>query len=126
VLFRSVPSTALAQSVWYVNADAGNDNNSGQSWDQAFSTLTKAISTASAGSEIWVARGVYKPGTGVSASETFTLKEGVKIYGGFAGNESSLAYRTDWKANASILDGSNKSYHVVTGSNLTNAAALDG
>ncbi len=51
--------------------------------------LQTAINTASAGDSVFVAQGLYQPPSGV----WYTLKEGVKIYGGFAGTETTLAER---------------------------------
>jgi len=54
--------------------------------------------------KVWVAAGTYV--------ENITLKSGVALYGGFAGNETDLSQR-NWAANKTILDG-NQSGSVVT------------
>lgn len=61
-------------SVYYVRT-TGSDSNDGLSWGTAFKTITKALSTATAGKEIWVAAGTYK--------ERLTMTRGVNVYGGF-------------------------------------------
>jgi fibro-slime domain-containing protein len=74
--------------VWYVDPDALNVN--GQSWGYAFHSLQDALYYANSGDEIRVAEGIYKPDRGAQVTlgergETFQLKNGVTIYGGFAG-----------------------------------------
>ncbi|MBE2198860.1 MAG: hypothetical protein IAE79_09635 [Anaerolinea sp.] len=108
-------------------------------------TLQTAFTNAVSGNEIWVAAGVHKPGAVEGAS--FPLKDGVAVYGGFAGGELFLSER-DWTTNVTILsgdidnndtntDGNNiaesvadivgdNSYHVVVGSGTDSTALLDG
>ena len=124
--------------VWYVdNAREGND---GTSWEKAFKYLYTALAEAAyaTGSnkpqEIWVAGGgnYYYPTSEPSArNATFQLPSDIALYGGFKGNESSLAYR-DPDANPTILSGDIKNtpddasddcYHIVTG---TDGIILDG
>ncbi len=79
------------------------------------------INASSSGDEVWVAGGTYKPASG----QSFSMKEGVKIYGGFLGEEASLSLRNiKLTANASILEGNGTG--VVFNSGLTSAALLDG
>ena len=121
----------------YVDANAtGADN--GSSWTDAFNYLQDALATAISGEEIWVAEGTYKPDQGGGktpgdANATFQLINGVELYGGFAGGETSLEQR-DWENNVTILSGdigvadsnSDNSYHVVTGSATNSTAVIDG
>jgi len=104
-----------------------------RSWGQACALQT-ALGLARAGSEIWVAAGEYKPGTNsLDRTATFRLKNGVELYGGFAGTESAQHQR-DWIANLTILNGdinndgelSGNAYHVVSASGLTKPVELDG
>ncbi len=53
--------------------------------------LQAAFSVAVTGDEIWVADGVYKPGS--QRTDSFALKMGVALYGGFAGGETSRTIR---------------------------------
>ncbi|MCC8071741.1 MAG: DUF1565 domain-containing protein [Bacteroidales bacterium] len=64
-------------AVYYVRmpANGGSDSNNGNSWDTPFATITKALSTATAGKEVWVAAGTY--------TENITMKDGVNVLGGF-------------------------------------------
>jgi len=113
------------------------------SWSNAC-TLQTALSVAVSGDEIWVKKGVYYPG--VNRADTFTLKNGVALYGGFAGTETMRDQR-NWQTNKTILSGDidqndnhggdyinenasqivgNNAYHVVT-SNVTGpTTVLDG
>ncbi|MCB9858677.1 MAG: hypothetical protein H6818_23610 [Phycisphaerales bacterium] len=97
----------------YVNADAA-DGGDGLSWTSSFRSLQDALDAAqTAGgffTEIWVASGMYVPTSRSNPldprSATFGLINGVAIYGGFAGTESSLSDRDlGSPANASVLSG---------------------
>lgn len=57
-----IGGAAGAKTVFYVEGNAGNDNNSGESWDEAFKTLTVALAAShadiSSGSTGWASRNV--------------------------------------------------------------------
>ena len=61
----------------------------GTSWDDAYTDLQDALARAAGGcgSQIWVAAGTYSPGD--DPTNTFTVPDGVVLYGGLAGNEPS-------------------------------------
>ncbi|WP_258096013.1 choice-of-anchor Q domain-containing protein [Salinibacter sp. 10B] len=110
--------------ILYVDQSSGSDGNGGTSWSDAVATLQAALSQASTNTEIWVADGVYYPDEGPNVSDgevgtSFTLKDRVSIYGGFAGNESSRSER-DPDANLVVLSGdldqddNTNKYGVVT------------
>jgi predicted outer membrane repeat protein len=84
----------------YVDLNASGSND-GSSWANAYTNINDALDNPSV-EEIWVARGTYIPGTDTSAS--FNVIRPVKIYGGFAGNESNLEER-DPDANLVVLSG---------------------
>ena len=126
----SGPATA---DIHYVDADAAGANN-GTSWANAFRDLQAAIGAAGSGDEIWVAGGTYTPTSTTNRSASFRLKDGVGIYGGFAGNESSREER-DPAAHVTTLSGdigasgnsADNSFHVVRAeAGLTASAVLDG
>ena len=103
----AVPAVASG-TIIYVKASATGAND-GTSWTDAYTKLQDALGTASSGSQIWVAEGVYYPDEGVGhsnngADERFNMKSGVALYGGFAGTEGDLGAR-DWKTHKSILSG---------------------
>lgn len=139
----------------YVDADASGPGD-GTSWSSAYSHLQDAFDKAQANAatdyEIWVAEGTYYPdqdavdnngdGTEEHAegdrSESFRQsRDGVAVYGGFSGNETTRSGR-DVMANRTVLSGdigtegemSDNSYHVVylDGSDptITQRTVLDG
>ena len=90
------PGTAPQQAaIRYVSTTGSGD---GSSWSNASSDLQAMIDASSAGDEIWVAKGTYHPTklikTSKKRSYAFILKEGVSLYGGFAGNETTRDDRT--------------------------------
>ena len=84
----------------YVKPDATGD---GTSWLSPMD-LKDALKIAIRNDEIWVASGTYKPTTGNDREASFEIKEGIKLYGGFDGFESSKDER-DWFKNKTILSG---------------------
>ena len=110
----------------------------GSSWNDAYTDLQPALAAAVSGDEIWVRTGAYYPGAVGSRTATFALKNGVRLYGGFTGSETSREQR-DPARNETILSGdlsrndqanfvnyAENSYHVVTGSGTDATAVLDG
>ena len=88
------------------------------------------------GDQIWAAKGTYYPVNPISSADrsvSFGLRNGVAIYGGFAGNETSLRQRKP-TANATILSGdinkfgdpTDNTFHVVFSSANDGSAILDG
>jgi len=115
----------------------------GTSWENAYTDLQPALGIAAPGDEIWVAAGMYMPTSEADRAATFLLENGVAIYGGFDGTETSREQR-DPAAHVTILSGdignndsqrpiitnlttatgnTDNSYHVVTGAT---GAILDG
>ncbi|MBC9812686.1 T9SS type A sorting domain-containing protein [Crocinitomicaceae bacterium CZZ-1] len=119
-------------TTYYVNAAASGTQN-GLSWENAFTSLQTALSSVVYGDEIWVAAGQYKPTTSTTRTTAFVLRDGVNMYGGFAGNETSIAER-NIAGNPTVLNGdigqagetSDNSYNVIRGSNITSTIELDG
>ena len=135
----------------YVDADA-NGANDGSSWADAFNYLQDALTAANYGDEIRVAEGSYEPdqGAGITPGDrqaTFQLKNGVALYGGYAGfsapdpNDHNIQlYQTilsgdlngddvDLNDPGDLLNNpcrAENSYHVVTGSNTYETAILNG
>jgi hypothetical protein len=117
----------------YVNAAAGSGGD-GLSWDTAFRDLQDALDAVRFNqyeSQIWVARGTYRPDRGTGSREaTFQLVGGVTLIGGFAGTESNASQRNP-QAHPTILSGDlgaalSGSDRVMTAQSLTTAAEVVG
>jgi hypothetical protein len=106
-------------TVIYVDSAHISGIQTGTSWFTAFSDFQEGINTANAGDTVWVAKGTYRP----AYDSSFSMKEGVKILGGFLNNHSDVTQR-DPSINPTILKGNNS--NVVMNQNLTNAALIDG
>ena len=113
-------TVSINGEIWYV-AESGAGLEDGTSWDNAFAGLNSALTAAQAGDQIWVAEGTYKA-TAANAP-VLAAADGVAIYGGFAGDESTLTDRGMPLARPTVLSGdfagddpgstSDNSYHVV-------------
>lgn len=119
---------------------AATGSNDGSSWANAYTGLQMALDNATTGSQIWVAKGTYSPGS--AATDFFTvLTLGQEIYGGFAGTETMLSQR-DFTTNKTILSGdvagnditddfttnrSDNNVHVMyIDATITNTTIIDG
>lgn len=105
----------------YVDIDA-NGNNDGTSWANAYTYLEDALYIAW-DDQVWVAEGTYKPDSNDRA-DSFALRINTKLYGGFAGTETSRDNRDpNLATNLTILSGdigtpndaNDNCYHVVIG-----------
>lgn len=119
-------------SRYHVNI-AASGAGTGLTWANAFTDLQEALSIVIPGDEIWVAAGQYRPTTGTNRAVSFVLRNGVDIYGGFAGTETAIDQR-DLLNNPSTLNGdigelglaSDNSHSVLTANNITTSIVLDG
>ena len=137
--FGAVP--AQAQSIVYrVAADGAGSGLCGADWANPCDLQYALTTLASTGDEIWVKQGIYKPGNDRSAS--FILRDGIALYGGFAGTESARAQR-DPAGNVTVLSGdlngddnnniapdeatrAENVFHVVSSADTETATVLDG
>ncbi|MEZ6196594.1 MAG: choice-of-anchor Q domain-containing protein, partial [Planctomycetota bacterium] len=123
-------------------APGGGD---GSSWATAYSTLSQALTDAASPTspieEIWVRGGTYSPAleTGGGAAATFSIPDGVRLFGGFAGTETALDQRViednetilsgDILGDDGALDLTNQGdnvFHVVTAAGTGSTTRLDG
>lgn len=91
----------VSAAVIYVDS-AATGTASGLSWTDAYPRLQGALQGASAGDQIWVAKGTYFATYTTHRDSSLNPPDGVDLYGGFAGNESSLSQR-DFNQNITIL-----------------------
>jgi len=123
--------------VYYVKQGSSGD---GSEWSKAFGDLQSGLDAADSGDEIWVAAGAYYPtsdhGLGIGdRGKHFKMKNGVGIYGGFAGTETARGQR-NWNSHVTILSGdignendaSDNCYHVIFNypEGLDGTATIDG
>jgi hypothetical protein len=140
-IFLLASQIGNAQTTYFVDASKPDNSGAGTTWASAKKDLQLAINNAVAGDQVWVKAGTYLPthdpfnnsSPANNRDKTFTLKNGVKVYGGFTGTESLLSQR-NWKINVTTLSGdlgvlnnqTDNAYHVVLSVNLTNTTVLDG
>ncbi|CAG5018841.1 hypothetical protein DYBT9275_06082 [Dyadobacter sp. CECT 9275] len=103
----------------YVNWAVADPLGDGSSWDQAYPELADALIFARDNpsvEQIWVANGVYLPAYPAdyevgddwdyqNRNNVFVLPANVKVYGGFAGTEATLAERVFKVADQFIIMG---------------------
>jgi hypothetical protein len=124
-------------TIYVTESGAGSKN--GTSWQHAYDSLQSAIDNAKSGDLVWVAKGIYYPtkllpSKTTSRYKSFQMKNGVKVYGGFAGGEKHME-RRDVQKNVTTLSGnfgqigeiSDNAYHVVSCTGpLSASTILDG
>lgn len=104
---------------YYVTAGAAGAN-TGLSWADAFADLQTALQAAEAGDSLWIAEGTYRPTATNDRLLSFEPPSGIKLFGGFAGNETDISQR-DLTAHLTVLSGDigvpgdslDNSYNVV-------------
>ncbi len=98
-----LPPPRLVRVV-HVSPD-GDDGRDGSDWAAAVASVQQGIDLASrTGGEVWVRAGTYV--------ENVTVRAFTRLYGGFAGTETSASQR-DWRANPTVLDGAGEGTVVV-------------
>lgn len=122
----SVPATAQSDSpaIVHVAVDGADTGLCGDSWESPCSLQHALTDVAQEGSEIWVERGIYTPTSDGDRNQTFVLGDGIKLYGGFKGDEAEFTQRrlSSNPADTTVLSGeigspvvkTDNSYHVVT------------
>jgi predicted outer membrane repeat protein len=109
-----------AQTVRYVNTTPSGAAD-GSSWANASDDLQAMINASAFDDEVWVAQGLYKPTTLPVICDancgprdrTFFVKNGIKLFGGFTGNETNVNERNG--ANETILSGDFNDNDIISG-----------
>lgn len=104
----------------------------GSSWANASGDIQAMINVSSANDSVWVASGVYIPlydGTGDPnpsnvRHKIFYMKSGVKLFGGFAGTETSFSQR-DFKTNRTVFSGDADNNDTNTDGNFISESYAD-
>lgn len=119
----------------YVTPTGAGDN-SGGGWNNALSAnqLPDLLSDALDGTEFWIAAGLYKPTQTTSRIASFQIAKGLRVHGGFAGNESQLNQRLLSGPSSTTLSGDigtqnsidDNCFHVVTFRTAYSTTRLDG
>ncbi len=105
----------------------------GNSWATAYGNLQTGLAAATAGVEVWVAKGTYKATNTTDRNISFIIPSGVKVYGGFKATEDALIDR-DFRTNISVLSGDigtpnnqlDNTYHLVRFDGSNNETLFDG
>lgn len=105
--------------IFRVKFDAPGPVPDGLTWETAFQSIQAGVDVAydAGGGEVWVAAGNYMP----SSNPVVTMREGVAIYGGFAGTETARDQR-DWTVNITTINGMGSSRCIFG----ANHSTLDG
>ncbi len=90
----------------------------GDTWANAYHTITAALGSAKSGDEIWVARGRY-------VGTTTVTKPGSGLYGGFAGTETAR-WQRNWSANVCILDGNRAGRVLIANGSVSAPSVVSG
>ena len=123
----------------YVDGSISTSGN-GLSWATAFKTVQQALDASNSCSgvkQVWIKKGTYYPTAyatnctdcatnGTTRDYTFALRDGLALYGGFAGTETDTTQRV--AGNTTLLSGdigtpnnnSDNCYHVLLAINSNN------
>lgn len=140
LVFGLAPQPSQAGGIVYV-VPGGAGSQTGNDWANA-KDLQAAIQTSATGTEIWVKQGIYHPTTGTDRTVAFTLTNGIQLFGGFAGDETSRESRNP-SQHPTILSGdllgndtgaanqtnptrSDNSYHVLYCVSKSEPMLIDG
>lgn len=139
-LLAAVLAPAGAQSILHVDPRSPQDG-PGQTWETAFHFPTDALAAATAGDEIRIAQGTYRPDQsravpGGSNSRSATLRIAVELTlaGGYAGFGAVDPDERDFDRFETTLSGDigapgnagDNAYHVITADPSTASLVLDG
>ncbi|MFN0136777.1 MAG: choice-of-anchor Q domain-containing protein [Phycisphaerae bacterium] len=114
-------ATHAAHAATIFVSTTGSNANDGLSWATSKQTVQAGLQAAVAGDRVWVAAGRYV--------ERITLKAGVGLYGGLAGNEDAATFdlaARDFIAKVTVLDGNELGSVVIAPGGATESCRIDG
>ncbi|MCR9287474.1 MAG: hypothetical protein NXI23_08840 [Bacteroidetes bacterium] len=118
-----------SNDIIYVKSNANGD---GSSWSQAMGNLHQAIRKATYGTEIWIANGIYYTTETNDRNASFQIPKGIKLYGGFSGQETScierkpLLYQTILSGAIGSLSNNDNAYSVIYTYEANGDTVIDG
>ena len=123
-------SICLNAEIYYVSP---NTTGRGTSWEDANGDLVAVLFAANYGDEVWVAEGTYYTSYDNDRTRSFIISKGVKVLGGFSGNETNAFERNPIK-NKVVLSGNigdknsahDNAYTVVLIGSADENTVLDG
>lgn len=141
ILIANVMSLTALADIHYVTV-SGAGVKDGSSWSNAHEGLQAALTASASGDQIWVQAGTYYTsevsGSASDRNQSFNMKNGVAIFGGFSGTEGSTSQRYGYEyggINETIISGdigeqgenTDNSYYVFSNnSDINTSAILDG
>lgn len=87
---------------------AATGSGDGSSWANGYTHLDSALLMANYGDSVWVKQGSYavsSGGSGCAGTSPFFIREGIYVYGSFAGTEQKLSDRSGFTVPTSIIQG---------------------
>jgi len=101
--FYLAPDLKPTNGITYVSETPKGTGN-GSSWENATAILQQAINNSGKGNQVWVSKGTYLVNypfpKSIEADQYFVPKNGVNVYGGFYGNETSINERKTSDSNS--------------------------
>jgi predicted outer membrane repeat protein len=134
ILLLAINLQSFATNIIFVKECA---TGSGISWENATGDLQSALEAATKGTQIWVAEGIYFPANCDKCNDRarsimFNVKDGVELYGGFAGTETKLMqrkwrqYPTTLSGNIGRTDNLDNSFSIIYTRNVSKSTVVDG
>lgn len=125
LFFITVLLLAMTVQAATLRVSPTGNNSDGSSWANAYTSIQAALTAAAAGDKIWVQQSTYMI---MAEAEQLNFKEEVNVYGGFVGNETTLAQRNTNPELTTIshdVNGVGK-FRLLTSSALNAATTWDG
>lgn len=124
LLFSLLSLVAIANAAVYYVSPAGSAT-TGNSWATAFNNIKQALDVATVGDEVWVAQGTYVI---AGIANQLVYKNGVNVYGGFVGTETSREARSLNPALTIVQHEATveAEFRLLTSADLDDAATFDG